>query len=390
MFDARLLGGRYRLLGELGRGGMGRVWRARDELLDREVAVKEVVIPDELPEQEQQALARQSMREARVVARLAHPHIVTVHDVVVADGRPWIVLQLVGSRSLAGEIAERGPLPVSEVVRIGLEVLEALRSAHAAGVLHRDVKPANILLTCDGRAILTDFGLASTPGEDDVTSSGMVMGTPAYVAPERAGGGPSYAASDLWSLGVTLYSAVEGRAPFGGSTQLATLSAVVNAVPEPFRHAGPLAPIISALLAKDPDLRPDAAELQDQLVRLAALHHLDSHGPTAVPEDMKPAETGPLNSQVTARRRRRSLAAHWRQTVAMGALIGVAIATAAWRSAGTSIHEEPTLHRPARIEVAAPLRVSDERRAVLLIRETPKPPASGAPRGRGHAKGHHN
>ncbi|MFI6602463.1 serine/threonine-protein kinase [Nonomuraea sp. NPDC050536] len=420
MVDARLLGGRYRLLAELGRGGMGRVWRARDELLDREVAVKEVAISDGLPEPDRQALMRQTVREARLAARLAHPHIVTVHDMVVADGRPWIVLELVSSRTLASEIGERGPLPAIEVIRLGLEVLAALRTAHAAGVLHRDIKPANILLTGDGRAILTDFGLAITPGEDDVIGPGMVMGTPAYLSPERAAGGPSDEGSDLWSLGATLYAAVEGRAPFGGSTQQATLSAVVNAAPEPFSHAGPLAPVISGLLAKDPALRPDAAEVHDQLIRLAALHHdEDPHDAMGIPGNTEVVETGPMTRHSTARagrptarharhrtRIRDELAVHWRQVAAIGSLVVAAIATASWPPTGTSVEVEPPPLQPARIQMAEPLhvlRVSAEQRATPLVPHATEDPPPGETRkhhgdateephghgdGHGHARGH--
>src|SRR5690606_36803557 len=182
--------GRYRLRSELGHGGMGTVWRAYDELLDRDVAVKELVAPSSPPEQ-REILIERTMREARIAARLHHPNIAAVHDVVLADDRPWIVMQLVPSRSLAEEVYDRGPLAVPTVARIGLEVLAGLRAAHAAGVLHRDVKPANILLTADGHAVLTDFGLATTLDDDSagLTQQGVVMGTPAYLAPERAAGG---------------------------------------------------------------------------------------------------------------------------------------------------------------------------------------------------------
>ncbi|MFF3444740.1 serine/threonine-protein kinase [Streptosporangium sp. NPDC002721] len=270
--DGWLLAGRYRLVAGLGRGGTATVWRARDDLLHREVAVKEVAIPDHLAGPEREVLLERTMREARLAARLNHPNIAAVYDVVRADGRLWIVMQLVRSRDLAEVIAKEGPLPAPAVARVGLEVLSALEAAHAAGVMHRDVKPANILLTDDGHAILTDFGLATAVDEDvSLTRTGMVVGTPAYIAPERAGGVASSAESDLWSFGATLYAAAEGRSAFGRGTALATLAAVLTADPEPFRHAGPLAPVIAGLLDKDPARRTGAVRARRQLEEVATL-----------------------------------------------------------------------------------------------------------------------
>ncbi|MEU7741240.1 protein kinase [Nonomuraea sp. NPDC049158] len=266
-YEGWLLAGRYRLLSELGRGGMGRVWRAHDELLDRQVAVKEVTIVG--PQHEE--LIGRTMREARIAARLSHPHIAAIYDVALVDERPWIVMQLIPARSLAQVIAEQGPLPVATVTRIGLELLDALRAAHGAGVLHRDIKPANILLTDDEHAVLTDFGLATTvDDESQVSRTSMVVGTPAYIAPERAGGDPSTAQADLWSLGATLYTAVEGHSPFGRSTETATLTAILTSTAYPFNLAGPLAPAIAGLLDKDPDRRSDVARAHAQLLRVAA------------------------------------------------------------------------------------------------------------------------
>ncbi|MFD0476041.1 serine/threonine-protein kinase [Nonomuraea thailandensis] len=258
-FQGSVLAGRYRLLVELGRGGMGRVWRGHDELLDRPVAIKEVTL-DERPQPEREALLGRTMSEARLAARLSHPHIAAVYDVVVDDGRPWIVLQLVRAPTLADVLAERGPLPPADVARIGLQVLDALQAAHSAGIVHRDVKPANILLDTGGRhAVLTDFGLATDleqPVQVGLTQTGVVVGTPAYIAPERAHGAAASPEGDLWSLGVTLFTAVEGHCPFEQGSALATISAVLTADPAPFEHAGPLAPSSPACWPRTPPAAP--------------------------------------------------------------------------------------------------------------------------------------
>ncbi|NUR88569.1 MAG: serine/threonine protein kinase, partial [Nonomuraea sp.] len=238
------------------------------------------------------AAGRAPLREARLAARLAHPHVAAVHDVVVTTGTVWVVQQLVRARSLAALIEDRGPLSVPAAIRLGRQVLAALRAVHAAGVLHLDVKPGNILVTPRGRAVLTDFGVSTTLAEAGDPPSGAVRGTPAYVAPERILGEPSTEKTDLWSLGATLYCAVEGRGPFGAGTGAATLWAAVNRPPDPFRLAGALAPVISGLLAKDPADRPDAVEALARLDRLAALCGAasgmeDAHpaGPDEEPQD---------------------------------------------------------------------------------------------------------
>ncbi|MEV4117002.1 serine/threonine-protein kinase [Nonomuraea sp. NPDC049695] len=344
------MAGRYRLLAEVGRGAMGRVWRAHDELLDRQVAVKELRIPYELGPEREELLGR-TLREARLTARLSHPRIAAVYDVVVADERPWIVLQFVPAPSLAQLIAERGPLPVASVARIGLEMLDALRAAHAGGIVHRDIKPANILITDDRHAMLTDFGLASTLDDQGRrTQEGIVVGTPAYIAPERARGGPATPQADLWSLGATLYAAVEGRAPFGLSSELATLSAVLTSAPEPFEHAGPLAPIITGLLEKDPDRRTDADRAYEQLSALCASPILpvsldaptldgDSGRITASSGDRPFGKGTPFRQRATE---------HWRQAAAVAALIVSVLATASWWSG------EPGAPRPTTVAQPTP------------------------------------
>jgi serine/threonine protein kinase len=252
------LAGRYHLLASLGRGGMGVVWRARDGMLDRDVAVKEVLCPPGLTPAEQQVLFQRTVREARAAARLHHPAVVTVFDVIEEDGRPWIVMEFVPSRSLAETIHEDGPLQPREAARVGLQVLGALTSAHAAGILHRDVKPGNVLLGADGRVVLTDFGIATLQGDATLTSSSGVIGSPAYIAPERTRGGPAEPASDLWSLGITLYAAVEGRTPYERDGAIPTLFAVATEAPDPPRQAGPLTPVLDGLLRRDPATRLSA------------------------------------------------------------------------------------------------------------------------------------
>ncbi|MGR3936424.1 serine/threonine-protein kinase [Streptomyces sp. BRA346] len=263
--SGRLIGGRYRLLGRLGHGGMGTVWRAHDQIVDREVAVKEPRVPDHLPDRERQTVYQRMEREARAAARIDHPSVVTVHDVVVEDGRPWIVMELVHGDSLADRLTE-GTLDPREAARIGLAVLGALSAAHAAGVLHRDVKPDNVLLGRGDRVVLTDFGIAQVEGEQGLTETGGFVGSPEFISPERVLGQRPGPASDLWSLGVVLYAAVEGMSPFRRSHTPATLQAVLSAEPQrPARGPDALGSITMRLLLKDPAMRPSAAETREAL-----------------------------------------------------------------------------------------------------------------------------
>ncbi|MFI1730617.1 protein kinase [Streptomyces acidicola] len=254
----RLIAGRYRLLAKLGHGGMGTVWRAKDETVDREVAVKEPRIPDHLPDRERANAFERMRREARAAARLDHPAVVNVHDVAVVDGRPWIVMELVQGRSLGAALQE-GTLGVRDAAKIGLEVLGALEAAHAAGILHRDVKPDNVLLGRHDRVVLTDFGIAQIEGETNLTDTGGFVGSPEYIAPERVLGQRPGPASDLWSLGVVLYAATEGVSPFRRTNTPATLQSVLNSTPAaPASARGPLAEVINGLLNKDSARRPTA------------------------------------------------------------------------------------------------------------------------------------
>ncbi|MFJ2718513.1 protein kinase [Streptomyces sp. NPDC087437] len=264
-----LLSGRYRLADAIGSGGMGRVWRAHDEVLHRAVAIKELTAALYVAESDQEVLLARTRAEARAAARINHSAVVTVHDVLEHDGRPWIVMELVEGRSLADALKERDRMDPAEAARIGLWVLRALRAAHAAGVLHRDVKPGNVLLGEDGRVLLTDFGIAQIEGDTTITRTGEVVGSVDYLAPERVRGHDPGPASDLWALGATLYAAVEGLSPFRRTSPLSTMQAVVDEEPREPRHAGPLAPVITALLRKDPAERPQAAQAEEMLAEAA-------------------------------------------------------------------------------------------------------------------------
>ncbi|MET8372003.1 protein kinase [Micromonospora profundi] len=304
-----LIAGRYRLLDLVGRGGMGRVWRAHDEMLHREVAVKEVVPPSWLTDHDRAELRSRTLREARAAARLNHPAVVRLYDVVPVEGSPWIVMEYVPSRTLQDVLDDEGPLAPVRAARIGLALLDALHAAHAVGVLHRDVKPQNVLMAHDGRVMLTDFGLATFDGGDGaMTRPGMVLGSPQYVAPERAAEGVSTVAADLWSLGATLHAAVEGRSPYARSTAMATLSALAAGPPDPAPHAGPLAPVLAGLLSRDPLHRLghdeahrllDAAATSDAAAPVASSDagSSDGAGPDdAGPSDAGSTDTGPVSA----------------------------------------------------------------------------------------------
>ncbi|MFI1101297.1 serine/threonine-protein kinase [Streptomyces melanogenes] len=263
--EERVIGGRYRLLSPLGRGGMGEVWRARDEVLGREVAVKEVRAPAGLDSTDEQRLYARLEREAWAAARISHRNVVTVYDVATHDGRPWIVMELVRGLSLSEVLEADGPLSPQRAGHIGADIVAALRAAHGAGVLHRDVKPANVLLANDGRVVLTDFGIAMVAGTSTLTMTGEVIGSPEFLSPEQALGRTPGPASDLWSLGVLLYAAVEGSTPFRQATPLSTLRAVVDDELPPPHRAGALAPVIAGLLRKDPAERLSTEEAEHQL-----------------------------------------------------------------------------------------------------------------------------
>ena len=322
-----LVADRYRLVRLIGRGGMGAVWEGRDERLDRSVALKVLDPEPGSRDEPAELVAGRAMREARLAARLKHRHAVTVYDVVEHDGQPCLVMELVPSQPLSEILHELGTLHEQEVATLGAQVASALAAAHAAGVVHRDVKPANILVADDGTARISDFGIAHAFGDTTLTSTGMLTGTPAYLAPEVARGGESGFASDVFSLGSTLYAALEGRPPFGeGPNPIGLLHRVASGRMEPPQHAGALTPLLTRMLSTDPEARPTMAEVAEQLDRFAADPEgslLAGHGavsaddldppPSVATRRQVPSDIGPppsdSPSDFPSRRRRRGVIA---------------------------------------------------------------------------------
>ncbi|MGW5280853.1 serine/threonine-protein kinase [Streptomyces collinus] len=286
--ERRLLAGRYRLGDVLGRGGMGTVWRAEDETLGRTVAVKELRFPSNIDDEEKRRLITRTLREAKAIARIRNNSAVTVFDVVDEDDRPWIVMELVEGKSLAEVIREDGLLKPRRAAEVGLAVLDVLRSAHREGILHRDVKPSNVLIAEDGRVVLTDFGIAQVEGDPSITSTGMLVGAPSYISPERARGHKPGPAADLWSLGGLLYASVEGLPPYDKGSAIATLTAVMTEPLEEPKNAGPLRDVIYGLLNKDPAQRLDDARARVMLNQVI-------HAPE--PEAMDATRVVPLPAQ---------------------------------------------------------------------------------------------
>ena len=269
--STRLIADRYRLETPLGSGAMGVVWKGIDERLGRPVAIKQLLLQPGLSSADAEEAQARSMREGRIAARLQHPHAISVFDVAVEDGRPWLVMEYLPSRSLATVLAEQGPLPPQEVARIGRQVADALAAAHEAGIVHRDVKPGNVLLGDNGTVKITDFGISRASWDVTITRTGVLAGTPAYFAPEVARGHEPSPASDVFSLGSTLYAAVQGQPPFGLSENtLALLREVAEGRVQPPQHAGPLTPVLMQMLQVDPDARPTMSQVKHALGGVAA------------------------------------------------------------------------------------------------------------------------
>ncbi|MGW6501595.1 serine/threonine-protein kinase [Nonomuraea angiospora] len=289
------LAGRYALLRPLGAGGMGKVWLARDEMLDREVAVKELTLAEGMSPKERSDSVMRAVREAQATARLRHPGIVALHDVVVEQERPWLVMELLRGRTLGETVREFGPMPADHAARVGADVLEALIAAHALGMQHRDVKPGNVFLTESGRVVLTDFGIARQEGQATLTEQGLMIGSPGFIAPERLAGEPGGPASDVWSLGATLYVALTGAPAYEGSAAQRVRATLTEPVPV---APGPLGPLLSAMMAHQPAARPDARVIVSALRQVAA----GGHAPRL-----------PVSQDVTAptRVRRRGRTAIW-------------------------------------------------------------------------------
>jgi WD40 repeat protein len=351
-----LVAGRYLVVSLLGRGGMGVVWRAVDQRLQREVAVKQLTLPDGLAEPLRGRLFARMEREAMAAARLKHPGIVTVYDQVSdEEGLPWIVMEMVNGRSLEDLVAQEGRLPVAEVARIGLCMLASLKVAHAAGVVHRDVKPANVLLEGD-RVVLTDFGIAAIDGEAKLTHTGSLLGTPSYMSPEQVAATVVTSATDLWSLGATLYTAVEGRAPFQAATPSALFLAINQENPAPGEHAGALGPLLDGLLRKDPVERLTAEEADALLNAVTAEHSFGGPGPVTRNDD----------ASVTSVEQPRRYSRRTVLTVAVGTALGTAAAVPSAINALSDDHPKASVTKPPAAARSTPATPPLPRKARLL------------------------
>ncbi|MFC7907953.1 serine/threonine-protein kinase [Streptomyces nigra] len=366
----RLLAGRYRLGGVLGRGGMGTVWRAVDETLGRTVAVKELRFPSNIDEEEKRRLITRTLREAKAIARIRNNSAVTVYDVVDEDDRPWIVMELVEGKSLAEVIREDGLLEPRRAAEVGLAVLDVLRSAHREGILHRDVKPSNVLLESDtDRVVLTDFGIAQVEGDPSITSTGMLVGAPSYISPERARGHKPGPAADLWSLGGLLYASVEGVPPYDKGSAIATLTAVMTEPLEEPKNAGPLRDVIYGLLTKDPEKRLDDAGAR---AMLNAVIHAPRSERAAEASDATKVVPLPSQSDASSRKGRSGAAAASRKAEEAGerlrgalrsvrkAAVGAGAAGASGADAATGSPSAPSASTDASTSKPAPATASAE------------------------------
>ncbi|MBO3674767.1 serine/threonine-protein kinase [Streptomyces sp. NEAU-YJ-81] len=376
--DMRLIAGRYQLGDRLGRGGMGTVWRAYDQMLAREVAAKELHVASD--DHEHHRRLRRAQREARTVARLRHPHVVGVHDLVEHDDRLWIVMELIDGPSLARRIADSGPLPPRHTAALGLQLLGALEAVHAAGALHRDIKPANILLRGDGSAVLTDFGIAALEDDESLTTTGELIGSIGYMAPERLTAEEAGPPSDLWSLGATLSAVASGVPPFQRPTGAAALHAVTFADPVIPERVGPLRPIVQALLNKSPAQRPSAATLRTALQRVA--DGADDPGPLPPAAPAGPVRTpGPVPTPGPVRTPGgdADTPADLADTPTMTATPTMSATSTA--GAPHTVTGTPTLDRDPTL-ISAPTRTPDLDRDPTLVAPAGPPP----PRSRGRAR----
>ncbi|MCG8916249.1 serine/threonine protein kinase [Actinokineospora sp. PR83] len=290
---SRVVAGRYAILNELGRGGMGVVWLAEDRMIGRNVAIKELHLPEGVPHDERRVFEERVLREARTAGRLNDPAVVTVYDVVQEAGATYIVMELIQAPTLSDVVKERGPLPPEQVTVLAEQLLSALEAAHQAGIIHRDVKPSNIMLANNNRVKLTDFGIAQSLDDPRLTSSGMLIGSPTYMAPERIRGEEAHASSDLWALGAVLFFAIEGYSPFERPTTAATMHAILAEVPYLTRAQGALASVITGLMVATPQARLNAAQVRGLLAHVRT-------GPPTGPHGMAtPQHTGPVPTQNT-------------------------------------------------------------------------------------------
>ncbi|WP_407642656.1 serine/threonine-protein kinase [Actinokineospora alba] len=348
-----LIAGRYRLQSRVGVGGMGEVWQAFDERLSRVVAVKPLVLAPGLSDEQADQARRRAIREGRIAARLQHPGAVTVYDVAEDDGRPVLVMEYVPGRSLAEIIAERGTVPAAEVAAIGAQVAAALAAAHAAGIVHRDVKPANILITDDGAAKITDFGIARALGDVTVTANGILVGTPAFLAPEVARGREPDPTGDVFSLGATLYTALEGRPPFGdGDNAIAVLQTVAAGQFAPSVNGGALGEVVAQLMRVDPAERPTMADAAERLRAVAAGH--SPPAPTRV--DLRPLPDAPVGP----RSRRGGPAV----LIAVIAVVGLALLTLVVANRPGEPDQATTVPSASSPPTTAAVTAEDLRRAV--------------------------
>ena len=302
--EGDLIAERYKLVKKVGSGAMGTVWQARDQLLRRDVAVKELLVRTGMTELQTDEARNRAMREARLAARLHHPNVISIYDVVEYEGRPCLIMEYLPSSSLSDLIGQYGVLPVGTVARIGTQIASALAAAHTAGIVHRDVKPANVLLTGDNVAKLTDFGISRADGDATVTAAGLLAGTPAYLPPEVAQGEDATFASDVYALGAMLYAAVEGHPPFGtDDNAVALLHRIATEEVPPPEHAVPLTATLVWMLRRDPKHRPEAKEVQDALGALAETMPAEMPAPAAVPAEEPAAEPAVAAAEAPDRRR---------------------------------------------------------------------------------------